>query len=181
MGAVNLILIVESIRTMVTHNNSEETTKLHWPSLMAVGIAFGSSLPPFEASKASSSISDLELGCVVCSLILSSSSCSCRRNQVRPLPLLLLRQRSEHSGSGPVGGPQERSAHQWLWYPDGEHAKSGRDVTRRGRRLTPFLARPRAQSAGGAKLKWWLDPVSSPSLQLRVTELSFTGVERQPS
>ncbi|KAL7410780.1 hypothetical protein BDY24DRAFT_343675 [Mrakia frigida] len=40
MGAVNMILIVESIRTIVTHNGEEETTKLNWPSLVAVGIAF---------------------------------------------------------------------------------------------------------------------------------------------
>lgn len=35
-----MILIVESIRTIVTHNGEEETTKLNWPSLVAVGIAF---------------------------------------------------------------------------------------------------------------------------------------------
>lgn len=39
MGMVNLILIVESIRSIATHK-SGDTTNLHIPSLIAVGIAF---------------------------------------------------------------------------------------------------------------------------------------------
>lgn len=37
---VNLILIVESIRSIATHTKGEDTTKLHIPSLIAVGVAF---------------------------------------------------------------------------------------------------------------------------------------------
>lgn len=37
------ILIVESLRTIVTHNKAEETNKLNYPSLIAVGVAFGQS------------------------------------------------------------------------------------------------------------------------------------------
>lgn len=41
MGMVNLILIVESIRTIATRGDSEEdTNKLHIPALVAVGVAF---------------------------------------------------------------------------------------------------------------------------------------------
>jgi hypothetical protein len=40
MGMVNLILIVESIRSIATHTKGEDTTKLHIPSLIAVGVAF---------------------------------------------------------------------------------------------------------------------------------------------
>lgn len=39
MGMVNLILIVESIRSIATHK-SGDTTDIHIPSLIAVGIAF---------------------------------------------------------------------------------------------------------------------------------------------
>jgi hypothetical protein len=40
MGMVNLILIVESIRSIATHSSGEDTTKLHIPALIAVGVAF---------------------------------------------------------------------------------------------------------------------------------------------
>ncbi|KAF7792548.1 hypothetical protein EIP86_003589 [Pleurotus ostreatoroseus] len=41
MSAVNLVVIVESMRTIITHNNNEETNKLHVPSLIAVAAALG--------------------------------------------------------------------------------------------------------------------------------------------
>lgn len=41
MGSVNLVVIVESMRTIVTHNNAEETNTLHVPSLIAVAAALG--------------------------------------------------------------------------------------------------------------------------------------------
>lgn len=40
MGAVNLVILVESIRALVDHNG-EETNKLHIPSIVAVAAAFG--------------------------------------------------------------------------------------------------------------------------------------------
>lgn len=41
MGAVSIILVVESIRDIATHSADEDTNKLHIPSLVAVGVAFG--------------------------------------------------------------------------------------------------------------------------------------------
>ncbi|ORY33456.1 hypothetical protein BCR39DRAFT_520196 [Naematelia encephala] len=40
MGGVNLILIVESIRSLVTHSG-DDTSDLHIPSIVAVGVAWG--------------------------------------------------------------------------------------------------------------------------------------------
>jgi len=41
MGSVNLVVIVESVRTIVTHKNGDDTNTLHIPSLIAVGAALG--------------------------------------------------------------------------------------------------------------------------------------------
>lgn len=41
MGSVNLVVIVESMRTIVTHNSAEETNTFHVPSLIAVAAALG--------------------------------------------------------------------------------------------------------------------------------------------
>ncbi|TFK86932.1 CDF-like metal transporter [Polyporus arcularius HHB13444] len=41
MGSVNLVVIVESVRTLVTHNSDEDTNALHVPSLISVGAALG--------------------------------------------------------------------------------------------------------------------------------------------
>lgn len=48
MGMVNLILVVESIRSVATHSSNDgDTTKLHIPSLVAVGAAFLTKLALF--------------------------------------------------------------------------------------------------------------------------------------
>ena len=41
MGSVNLVVIVESTRTLITHNGDDDTNTLHVPSLIAVGAALG--------------------------------------------------------------------------------------------------------------------------------------------
>ena len=41
MGSVNLVVIVESARTLITHNSDEDTNEFHVPSLIAVGAALG--------------------------------------------------------------------------------------------------------------------------------------------
>ncbi|RPD64685.1 CDF-like metal transporter [Lentinus tigrinus ALCF2SS1-7] len=41
MGSVNLVVIVESARTLITHNSDEDTNALHVPSLISVGAALG--------------------------------------------------------------------------------------------------------------------------------------------
>ncbi|QRV91598.1 cation efflux family protein [Ceratobasidium sp. AG-Ba] len=46
MGAVNLVIIVESIRALVTHGDGD-TNKLHIPSIIAVAVAFGVKLALF--------------------------------------------------------------------------------------------------------------------------------------
>ncbi|QRV76769.1 cation efflux family protein [Ceratobasidium sp. AG-Ba] len=46
MGAVNLVIVVESIRALVTHGDGD-TNKLHIPSIIAVAVAFGVKLALF--------------------------------------------------------------------------------------------------------------------------------------
>lgn len=41
MGSVNLVVIVESVRTIVTHDSNDKTNALHVPSLISVGAALG--------------------------------------------------------------------------------------------------------------------------------------------
>ncbi|KAI0713151.1 CDF-like metal transporter [Cerioporus squamosus] len=41
MGSVNLVVIVESIRTLITRNSDDDTNALHVPSLISVGAALG--------------------------------------------------------------------------------------------------------------------------------------------
>ena len=41
MGSVNLVVIVESARTLITRNSDDDTNTLHVPSLIAVGAALG--------------------------------------------------------------------------------------------------------------------------------------------
>lgn len=41
MGSVNLVVIVESMRTIITHNKDSDTNELHVPSLIAVAAALG--------------------------------------------------------------------------------------------------------------------------------------------
>ena len=45
MGSVNLVIIVESVRTIVTHNSADKVNALHIPSLVAVAAALGK-VPP---------------------------------------------------------------------------------------------------------------------------------------
>ncbi|KAH8153383.1 uncharacterized protein LAJ45_02195 [Morchella importuna] len=47
MCAVSLILIVMSARDIAAHNDSEETTGFHLPSIIAVGVAFGTKFTLF--------------------------------------------------------------------------------------------------------------------------------------
>lgn len=44
MGSVNLVVIVESARDLITHGGAD-TNKFHIPSLVAVGAALGTRLP----------------------------------------------------------------------------------------------------------------------------------------
>lgn len=47
MGSVNLVVIVESARDLITHGGGD-TNKFHVPSIVAVGAALGMSLPAFD-------------------------------------------------------------------------------------------------------------------------------------
>lgn len=47
MCAVSLILVVMSARDIAAHNDSEETTGFHLPSIIAVGVAFGTKFALF--------------------------------------------------------------------------------------------------------------------------------------
>jgi len=41
MSSVNLVVIVESVQTIITHDSSSDTDKFHIPSIVAVGAALG--------------------------------------------------------------------------------------------------------------------------------------------
>ena len=41
MGSVNLVVIVESVRTILSHNSADKVNALHIPSLISVGAALG--------------------------------------------------------------------------------------------------------------------------------------------
>ncbi|KAI0094400.1 CDF-like metal transporter [Irpex rosettiformis] len=41
MGSVNLVVVVESMRTIATHNSADDTNTLHVPSLISVAAALG--------------------------------------------------------------------------------------------------------------------------------------------
>lgn len=41
MGSVNLVVVVESVRVLITHNAEEQLNDFHIPSLIAVGAALG--------------------------------------------------------------------------------------------------------------------------------------------
>lgn len=44
MGSVNLVVIVEAVRTIITHKSTDsDVNDLHIPSLIAVGAALGTS------------------------------------------------------------------------------------------------------------------------------------------
>ncbi|CDZ98613.1 Mitochondrial Fe2 transporter MMT1 and related transporters (cation diffusion facilitator superfamily) [Phaffia rhodozyma] len=47
MGGVNLVLIVESIRSLATHGDGDDDNKLHIASLVAVGVALGTKFALF--------------------------------------------------------------------------------------------------------------------------------------
>lgn len=47
MGSVNLVVIVESARDLITHGGGD-TNKFHVPSIVAVGAALGMSFPAFD-------------------------------------------------------------------------------------------------------------------------------------
>lgn len=47
MGSVNLVVIVESARDLITHGGGN-TNEFHVPSIVAVGAALGASLPAFD-------------------------------------------------------------------------------------------------------------------------------------
>ena len=90
---MNLVVIVESARTLITHSGNDDTNTLHVPSLIAVGAALGE--------------------CQLVSRTPSLADERCRR-EVFALPLLL--RVPEHVEPGPhaVGGPPQRPVHQWL-------------------------------------------------------------------
>ena len=41
MSAVNLIVVVESVRSVITHNSADDLNEFHVPSIVAVGAALG--------------------------------------------------------------------------------------------------------------------------------------------
>lgn len=41
MGSVNLVVIVESLQSIITHTGGDDTNSFHIPSLVAVGVALG--------------------------------------------------------------------------------------------------------------------------------------------
>ncbi len=44
MGSVNLVVVVESIRTIISHNSADDTNEFHVPSIIAVAAALGAKI-----------------------------------------------------------------------------------------------------------------------------------------
>ncbi|EJU02838.1 CDF manganese transporter [Dacryopinax primogenitus] len=111
MAAVNLVVIVESVRTLIDHNNSDDTNSFHLPSIIAVAAALGTYL----------------------------SSCACRTILIGNIAgvkvLLFIYCFSVRKASSQV---------EILW----EDHRNDLFVYSFGILM----------SAGGSKLRWWLDP-----------------------
>lgn len=95
MGSVNLVVIVESARTLITHNSSSDTNTFHVPSLIAVGAALGT-IDNYEVVAYSHLIEN--------------------RRQIRAFPLLSHVAQGFESSPYAVGRPPKRFIHQWIWY-----------------------------------------------------------------
>lgn len=91
---MNLVVIVESMRTIVTHKADENVNALHVPSLIAVGAALGA-FRPFLIHTSSTRR-------------LTADSC---RREVRAIPVLHTPPTGVEPSRGPLGGPPERSIH----------------------------------------------------------------------
>ena len=89
MGSVNLVVVVESVRTIVTHNSADDTNALHVPSLIAVAAALGAPLPPSLSSP---------------SLLTADDE---RRREVRAVFVLHPPPAGVEPGGGPLGGPPQ--------------------------------------------------------------------------
>jgi hypothetical protein len=78
MGSVNLIVIVESIRTLVSENT--ELRKFHLPSIIAVAAALGTTATVYKACRESDQLSGVKF-----LLFLYSSSLRSKSSQVHIL------------------------------------------------------------------------------------------------
>ena len=97
MGSVNIVVFIESFRTIIMRESDEERNALHLASLIEVSAAWGtpspSSLPfPFL------------------------TPWHALRHQAFAFLVLPFPAQAVQPGSGLVGGPQERLVDQWLWY-----------------------------------------------------------------
>lgn len=48
MGSVNLVVVVESVQSIATHNSHDTLKPFHIPSLVSVGAALGTSHIPIS-------------------------------------------------------------------------------------------------------------------------------------
>ena len=97
MGSVNIVVFIESFRTIIMRESDEERNALHLASLIEVSAAWGTpSLPLLTAHF------------LIPWHVL--------RHQAFAVLILSFPEEAVQSGSGLVGGPQERLVDQWLRY-----------------------------------------------------------------
>lgn len=92
MGSVNMIVAVESIRSIISKKN-DDLSEFHLPSIIAVSAALGMRI-----------------------LQLPYPVLNPHRHQVPVVSLQLSFQKTLESSRGSLGGPSERSVDQRLWY-----------------------------------------------------------------
>ena len=96
MFAVNLVIIVESIRSIASHKG-DDTNKLFIPAIAAVASALGwlpTTPPPVYGPVA---------------------NLRTNRRQVPAIPVLSCRQERLEPSTNALGGPQERLVRQRVW------------------------------------------------------------------
>ena len=94
MGSVNLVVIVEAARALITKSN-DELENFHLPSIIGVAAALGMTAE--------------HLACV------SHASITYRR-QISAFLVFIFVKKQVKSSTGPVGRSQKRFIYQWFWY-----------------------------------------------------------------
>lgn len=94
MGSVNLVVIVEAARALITKSN-DELENFHLPSIIGVAAALGMTAE--------------RLACV------SHASITYRR-QISAFLVFIFFKKQVKSSTGPVGRSQKRFIYQWFWY-----------------------------------------------------------------
>ena len=137
MGSVNIVVFIESARSMIARESDNETNALHLASLIEVSAAWGapSPLPLLPRPRLRPPLPLLTWRSV--------------RREVCPLSVLLPPPQAVQPGPSPVGGPQERPLDQRFRYVRSRAPERHSRPLNRASLSTGVL-----MSAGGSKIIW---------------------------